>query len=104
LYREQIAAGLNGDRDEAEKARELLRNALLVGGEIRLVPKGRALYAHFALQYQHAGRHRRRHVDHRPQRHAEHSRLPGHGHPDEPCPRGLETKSMRRLFETQPAC
>jgi hypothetical protein len=28
LYREQIAAGLNGDRDEAEKARELLRNAL----------------------------------------------------------------------------
>jgi hypothetical protein len=50
LYREQIAAGLDGDRDEAEKARELLRNTLLVGGEVKLVPQGRGLYAHFTLR------------------------------------------------------
>ncbi|HET7221590.1 MAG TPA: hypothetical protein VFI81_00130 [Rhodanobacteraceae bacterium] len=50
LQREQIEAGLDGDREEAERAREVLRNAVLLGGEIKLVPEGRALYAEFALQ------------------------------------------------------
>ena len=35
---------------EAERARELLRNALLLGGEIRLMPEGSALFAEFSLQ------------------------------------------------------
>jgi site-specific DNA recombinase len=48
-YREKIAAGLDGDRDEAERAREVLRNEVLLGGEIELVPEGRALWAEFAL-------------------------------------------------------
>ena len=48
--REPIEAGLDGDREEGERAREVLRNAVLFGGEIKLVPEDRALYAEFALQ------------------------------------------------------
>ena len=50
LYREQIAAGLDGDRVEAERAREVLRNVVLLGGEIKLVPEGSTLFAEFSLQ------------------------------------------------------
>jgi hypothetical protein len=50
LYREQIAADLDGDREKTHRARAVLRTTALLAGEIKLVPEGEALYAEFALQ------------------------------------------------------
>lgn len=48
LYREQIAAGLDGNPEEATKARLTLRK--IFGGKVPLTRRGQALWAHIKLR------------------------------------------------------